>query len=94
MRKFILITTLSILTILLISLVYLSIYGVKTNNFNSLIHLVKNNYGEIICYRDTKKNKSSILLSEKLQFVNYLSPYLKYANLQSCLLVESKQFVN
>ena len=38
MRKFILITTLSILTILLISLVYLSIYGVKTVNFNSLIN--------------------------------------------------------
>ena len=38
MRKFILITTLSILTILLISIVYLSIYGVKTDNFNSLIN--------------------------------------------------------
>ena len=67
-----------------------------TNTFDLRLKnsLGKNQNFNLEIIRDTKKNKSSILLSEKLQFVNYLSPYLKYANLQSCLLVESKQFVN
>lgn len=33
-----------------------SIEASKSKSINSLIQLVKNNYGEIICYRDIKKN--------------------------------------
>ncbi len=38
MRKLILITTSVILTILLISIIYLSVYGIKTDNFNTFIN--------------------------------------------------------
>ena len=37
MRKLILITTLTILTLLLVSIIYLSTYGLKTDNFNTFI---------------------------------------------------------
>ena len=39
MRKLILTTTSAILTILLVSIIYLSNYGIKTDNFNSFIYL-------------------------------------------------------
>ncbi len=38
MRKLILIITSAILTILIVSIIYLSIYGIKTDNFNTLIN--------------------------------------------------------
>ena len=38
MRKLILTTTLAILTILFVSIIYLSIYGIKTDNFNTFIN--------------------------------------------------------
>ncbi len=38
MRKLIFITTLTILTFLLVSIIYLSIYGLKTDNFNTFIN--------------------------------------------------------
>ena len=38
MRKFIFITTFTILTTLLFSIIYLTIYGIKTNNFNTFIN--------------------------------------------------------
>ncbi len=38
MRKLILITISAILTILVVSIIYLSIYGIKTDNFNTLIN--------------------------------------------------------
>ena len=38
MRSKVLITSLSILTIFLIFIVYLSIYGIKTDNFNTFIN--------------------------------------------------------
>ena len=38
MRKKILITIVSIVSILLVSIAYLSIYGIKTNNFNTFIN--------------------------------------------------------
>ena len=41
-----------------------------------------------------EKNSLSFLLCEKLQLVNYLPPYLKYTDIQSCLIIESNQFVN
>ena len=67
-----------------------------TNTFNLKLKnfFEKNDNFHLEIIRDAKKNNSSIVLSERLQFVNYLSPYLKYTNIQSCLLVESKQFVN
>ncbi len=44
MRKLILTTTLAILTILLVSIIYLSIYGIKTDNFNTFINQKVKNY--------------------------------------------------
>ena len=44
MRKLILTTTSVILTILLVSIIYLSIYGIKTDNFKGWIK-VENSWG-------------------------------------------------
>jgi len=87
-----------------INYLYNSGQKIKSNNE---INLVKNTFDfnlknfseenhnlnlEII--KDEKKNSLNLLLFERLQFVNYLPPYLKYSDIQSCLLVELNQYVS
>nr|YP_009029467.1 RNA polymerase b''-subunit [Lithodesmium undulatum]AGH28998.1 RNA polymerase b''-subunit [Lithodesmium undulatum] len=40
------------------------------------------------------KDKVTFSISEKLYLNNYIPAHLKYTNLESCLLIESKQFVD
>ena len=43
---------------------------------------------------NSKINSVNFRISEKLYLNNYISPYLKYKNLQSCFLVQQNQFVD
>nr|UQS76267.1 beta'' subunit of RNA polymerase [Haslea ostrearia] len=44
---------------------------------------------------NNKKTKSvDFQISEKISLVNYIPPYLRYKNIQSCALVQSKQFID
>jgi DNA-directed RNA polymerase subunit beta' len=64
-----------------------SILKFKTNK------LLKNNtYIEL--QNNPKINSVNFKFSEKLSLNNYISPYLKYKNLQSCLLVQQNQFID
>ena len=67
-----------------------------TNTFNLELKnsLEKNQNFNLEIIRDSKKNSSNLLLCEKLQLINYLPPYLKYTDIQSCLIVEPNQFIN
>lgn len=64
-------------------------FDFKLKNFSEENH---NLNLEII--RNEKKNSLDLLLFETLQLVNYLPPYLKYSDIQSCLMVELNQFVS
>ena len=55
--------------------------------------LLKNNI-EIELLNNQKINSVNFQISEKLYLNNYISPYLKYKNLQSCFLVQQNQFVD
>ena len=67
-----------------------------TNTFNLKLKnsLEKNQNLNLEIIRNSKKNTSNLVLCEKLQLINYLPPYLKYTDIQSCLIVESNQFVS
>ena len=54
----------------------------------------KNDKMSIEIIRNDKKNHLNFLLTEKLHLIDYLPPHLKYTEIQSCLIVESTQFVN
>ena len=41
-----------------------------------------------------KTNSVNFKLTEKLCLKNYISPYLKYTNIQSCFLIQENQFVS
>ena len=43
---------------------------------------------------NTKANSVDVRISEKLNFNNYISPYLKYKNLHPCCLVQKNQFID
>nr|YP_010517089.1 RNA polymerase beta'' subunit [Haslea karadagensis]UXN44871.1 RNA polymerase beta'' subunit [Haslea karadagensis]UXN45132.1 RNA polymerase beta'' subunit [Haslea karadagensis] len=44
---------------------------------------------------NNKKTKSvDFQISEKISLVNYIPPYLRYKNIQSCALVQPKQFID
>lgn len=73
--------------------------GLKNLNLvaNSLIFkkdtLLKNNI-EIELRNNYKTNSVNFQMSEKLSLNNYISPYLKYKNLQSSLIVQQNQFID
>ena len=56
-------------------------------------HYSKNNL-TIQLSNNQIKQKVTFLVSEKLSLNNYIPAHLKYTNLESCLLVEAKQFVD
>nr|YP_009495978.1 RNA polymerase beta' subunit [Rhizosolenia setigera]AWT38418.1 RNA polymerase beta' subunit [Rhizosolenia setigera] len=49
---------------------------------------------EIEIVNNNKKNLLQFLLVERIQFINFLPPHLKYTHVQSCLLVQANQFVS
>lgn len=55
---------------------------VLNNNFN--IELIKNN----------RTNSLDFHISEKILLKNYISPYLHYKKIRSCLLIQSNQFID
>lgn len=66
------------------------ISNVLTFKNNSLL---KNNI-HIELRNNKKTNSVDFQTSERLHLNNYISPYLKYKNLQSCFLVQQNQFVD
>jgi DNA-directed RNA polymerase subunit beta' len=64
-----------------------SVLTFKTNK------LLKNNIN-IELINNQKTNSVDFQISEKLYLNNYISPYLKYKNLQSCFFVQQNQFVD
>jgi len=55
--------------------------------------LLKNNV-HIELRNNKKTNSVDFQTSERLYLNNYISPYLKYKNLQSCFLIQQNQFVD
>ena len=55
--------------------------------------LLKNNV-HIELRNNKKTNSVDFQTSERLYLNNYISPYLKYKNLQSCFLIQKNQFVD
>ena len=53
-----------------------------------------NNNAQIELVNYTKTNSITFKISEKLNLNNYISPHLKYKNLQSCFLTQQDQFVD
>jgi hypothetical protein len=75
------------------------IKGLKNVNLISSVlifktnKLLKNNI-QIELINNQKINSVNFQISEKLYLNNYISPYLKYKNLQSSFLVQQNQFVD
>ena len=61
-------------------------------NFQSQQFLTKSNNIELI--PDKKLNSLNLYLSEKISFNNYISPDLRYKNLQSSILIQPNQFID
>jgi len=53
-----------------------------------------NNQVNIQLVNNKKTNSVDFQISEKLQLNNYISPYLKYKNLQPCFLIQKPQFID
>ena len=84
------------------------IYSYKSNkilksskNLNLAIHRLTlknnkllNNPVNIELINNKKTNSVNFKINEKLNLNNYISPSLKYKNLQSCLLIQKNQFVD
>merc|ERR1712127_419540 len=54
----------------------------------------KNKNVEIKIVENRSKTLLRFILSEKLYLRDYLPPHLKYTEIQSCILIESNQFIN
>ena len=54
----------------------------------------KNKNVEIKIVENQSKTLLRFILSEKLYLRDYLPPHLKYTEIQSCILIESNQFIN
>ena len=84
------------------------IYAYKPNqilktsqNLNLVIHRLTiqtdkllDNQVNIELVNNKKTNSVDFRISEKLNLNNYISPYLKYKNLQACSLIQKNQFVD
>ena len=53
-----------------------------------------NNQQNIEFVNNKEKNSVNLRINEKLNLNNYISPYLKYKNLQSCSLIQKNQFID
>jgi DNA-directed RNA polymerase subunit beta' len=53
-----------------------------------------NNQTSIELVNNRKTNSVDFRISEKLNLNNYISPYLKYKNLQPCCLIQKNQFID
>ena len=62
----------------------LSLESKKSFNTNVIIEFINN----------LKKNRVDFRITEKLCLNNYIPPHLKYASINSCLLIEKNQFVD
>jgi len=58
------------------------------------INRLLNNHVNIELVNNKKTNFVDFKISESLKLNNYISPYLKYKNLQSCFLIQKNQFVD
>jgi DNA-directed RNA polymerase subunit beta' len=44
--------------------------------------------------KNKKKNSLNLFINERLNLNNYISPQLRYKNIQSCLLIQENQFID
>jgi len=65
-----------------------------SNSLTFKTNKLLNNNAQIELVNNKKTNSIAFKLSEKLNLNNYISPYLKYKNLQSCFLTQQNQFID
>lgn len=73
----------------------------ESRNFNLIddvldlsVNTLAKNQIEIQLLSDKKKSYLNFLISEKLCFNQYILPQLRYTDIQSCLLVQTNQFID
>nr|YP_009496076.1 RNA polymerase beta' subunit [Plagiogrammopsis vanheurckii]AWT38516.1 RNA polymerase beta' subunit [Plagiogrammopsis vanheurckii] len=64
------------------------------NSLDLKVNSFSNNQTEIQLLPNQKKNSVDFLVDEKINLNHYILPHLKYTNIQSCLIVQSKQFID
>jgi len=65
-----------------------------SNVLDSYLQNSKDQKSEIQFSINQKRNNIDCLISEEVQLPNYLPAYLKYTNIQSAMLLETKQFID
>ena len=73
----------------------------ETKNLNLASHLLLfksnkflNQNVNIEIFNDKKRNSIDLNISEKFNLNNYISPNLRYKNIQSCFLIQPNQFID
>ena len=65
-----------------------------SNVLNFKIHKSLNSNINIELSNNQKQNSVSFKIIEKIYLNNYISPYLRYKNIQACFLIQENQFVS
>ena len=65
-----------------------------SNVLDSYLQNSNNQKSEIQFSINQKRNNLNVLISEEVYLPNYLPAYLKYTNIQSSMLLETKQFID
>ena len=65
-----------------------------SNTLTFKTNSVLNNQTSIELINNQKINSVDFKVSDKLNLNNYISPYLKYKNLQPCCLIQKNQFID
>ena len=64
------------------------------NQLTFKVDRLLNNRINIELANNTKRNSVDFKVNENLHLNNYISPYLKYKNLQPCFLIQKNQFID
>lgn len=84
------------------------VYCYKTNqkiksakNLNLVSHFLTFDHNKFLTknvnielLKNKRKKRIDLLISEKLNLKNYISPYLKYKDIQSCFIIQKNQFID
>nr|YP_010516958.1 RNA polymerase beta'' subunit [Haslea provincialis]UXN44740.1 RNA polymerase beta'' subunit [Haslea provincialis] len=65
-----------------------------TNSLSFKTTKLLNDNVSIELLNNKKTNSVDFQINEKISLVNYIPPYLRYKNIQSCALVQPKQFID
>jgi DNA-directed RNA polymerase subunit beta' len=64
------------------------------NSLNLKVDSFSQSQSEIELLPNPEKNSVDFLINEKINLKHYIPPHLRYTNIESCLLVQSKQFID